>query len=688
MRKSCVVILAVLSILVAASGAYASEIKRGTFSIEITDNEIISILEGDRQLAEITKIGLEDFDPKVNMQFGFFDFDKKNSVKKTVAFSKSGEEVLLETSDGAKGKMLFENAPDGALRVKMTFDDTGKEGGMLLIFSAADSDRFWGFGEQYSYMDFRGVDVPIWVQEQGVGREEKPRAPYMGKLTNSYFPMPYFMDPEKGMGFLLENSEYSRFNICPGGKPFWMMEVWDNRETSFLIFPGPTAKDVVRQLTAVVGRPQKVPPDWTMNGVWLAGQGGTEVVKARLDKALAADIPVTAVWSQDWLGARHFGSGNFGVKYKWSHDDEWYPGLEKFIKEYSEKGVRFLGYFNPFIVPDYEHYDEMAKKGLLIKDKNGDPYLFQIITFKGSLVDVTNPEAVEYFKDYARKATAMGQKGWMADFGEWLPFDSIIAEGDAREFHNKYATEWHRINREVLDEAYPDGDYAMITRSGFTGEQGVVHILWAGDQESDFDPNDGMPTVVTAGLTAGLSGLPYFTHDLAGFSGGPTTKEVFLRWTELAAFTPFMRTHDGLQKFKNHRFDSDEDTLAFFRKFAKIHTALFPYFKMLAEESAASGAPIIRHTAMVDPGWEKSYEAHKQWMLGDDLLFVPVTEEGRTEVQVYFPEGDWENLFDGEVQDGRTEATVKAEIGAPAVFVRKGSMDDVVSAIRNIYSGN
>ena len=75
-------------------------------------------------------------------------------------------------------------------------------------------------------------------------------------------------------------------------------------------------------------------------------------------------------------------------------------------------------------------------------------------------------------------------------------------------------------------------------------------------------------------LTMGLAGIPFFTHDIAGFSGGPGTKELFLRWTEMGAFTPFMRTHDGLKKFENHIFNSDEETLAFFKKFALIHKEL------------------------------------------------------------------------------------------------------------------
>ncbi len=195
--------------------------------------------------------------------------------------------------------------------------------------------------------------------------------------------------------------------------------------------------------------------------------------------------------------------------------------------------------------------------------------------------------------------------------------------------------------------------------------------MWAGDQEADWSQSDGIPTVVTAGLTIGLAGIPYFTHDIAGFSGGPSTKELFQRWTELGAFTPVMRTHDGLKKHENHNFNTDQETLEHFVLFSKIHAALLPYLKLLAQQAVDQGLPMVRHTVLIDHEWEKSFEAHKQWMLGSDILFAPVVEQGTESIDAYLPEGEWEHLLTGDTFTGRQIVNISAPVGMPDVLVMR-----------------
>lgn len=652
------------------------------------DGGAVVVSHGGRELLRWLGVDAESFAPNVSMRYAFFKFEKKDAVSRPLAFAAGSDDGFV-LKDGANdaGSVALEQTPAGHLRVVVTMNGPAPSA-VALRFACAADDRFWGFGEQYNYVDFHGRALNAWVQEQGVGRSETPSSfiPGQGSFTDSYFPMPYFLDPKKGLGFLIENMEFSRFDLCKSDAAQWRAEVWDANRVSFLVLPGPRPADVVAQLTAEVGRPDRTPPDWAFSGVWLAAQGGTKEVYDRFKSAMDAGFPVSAFWVQDWVGKRQFIPGQFGVKYRWVHDTELYPGLEKLIRKMSDRGVRFLGYFNPFVIPDFEHYEEAAQKGYLPLTPDGKPYNFQIITFPGSVLDVTNPDAVAYFKDYARHAVAMGQKGWMCDFGEWLPYDAVARGGTGRALHNAYATAWHRINREVLDEAFPDGDYIMLTRSGFTYEHKVAQIVWAADQEQNWEDADGFPTVVRAALTIGLSGVPYYSHDIAGFSGGPSTKELFMRWTELGAFTPVMRTHDGLKKKENHKFNSDPETLAHFSKIARIHAALLPYWKQLAGEAVTPGLPMIRHTVLVDPEWDAAYDAHRQWMLGNDLLFAPVIEQGADAVEVRFPAGGWVHILTGEKYSGRTIATVMAPIGTPAVFARDGRLDDIVAMTREIYA--
>jgi sulfoquinovosidase len=706
-NKTILISAAILFVLLISNPTPAAKISVGKFTIATTSSGAVSISRGGRELFRWLGVEAETFDAKVSANFAFFKFAKENEMKQTLTFSKnfarndkmmpsntapfySRDYLTLETGGREVGSVHFGRANDDSLAVY--FETTGglNPTGLKMRFACGAGDRFWGFGEQYNYLDMRGHALNVWVQEQGVGRKVVPPSipPGVGTFTDSYFPMPYFMDSKQGRGFLLDNSEYSRFDMCAANPKEWTAEVWDTNNVSFHVFPGPKPADVVAQLTAVVGRPKIAPPDWAFGGVWLAAQGGTAEVRKRFDTAMADGIPVSAFWVQDWVGKRQFVAGNWGVKYRWVNDEELYPGLDKLIADMNAKGVRFLGYFNNFVIPDFEHYKTGAAKGYIVKNQKGEPYTFQIITFPGGVLDVFNPSAVMWFQSYARKAVAMGQSGWMCDFGEWMPYDSVAgADGQfsGRSKHNLYATEWHRINRQVLEDAHPDGDFVLLTRSGFTGEQKVAQIVWAADQEQDWKDEDGLPTVIRAALTIGLSGVPYYSHDIAGFSGGPSTRELFMRWTELGAFTPVMRTHDGLKKKQNHKFDTDAETLAHFKKFALIHAALLPYFKRLALDAVSGGLPMIRHTVLVDPDWSKSLDADWQWMIGDDLLVAPVVKQGAGSVTVYFPRGDWQQLLTVERYKGRTVAVVKAPLGTPAVFVRAGRMPDVVKAVRKIY---
>jgi alpha-glucosidase len=258
--------------------------------------------------------------------------------------------------------------------------------------------------------------------------------------------------------------------------------------------------------------------------------------------------------------------------------------------------------------------------------------------------------------------------GWMCDFGEWLPTDAVLSDGSSPVAgHQTYPNAWHDLCRTVADER-TGGDYATFSRSGWLGEQGVAQIVWIGDQEADFLPSDGLPTVVPAMINLGLTGMPFVTHDIAGFSGGPSTKELWLRWCELGAFTPIMRTHEGLKRSLNWNWDGDAETTAHFRRFARIHELLLPELLALAAEAANTSLPMLRHLTLVFPDDDASRTVADQFMLGDTLLVAPVVAEGATTKQVYLPPGTWFHVWTGDMHVGPITLEVLAPMGSPPVF--------------------
>lgn len=539
---------------------------------------------------------------------------------------------------------------------------------------------FMGFGEQYNAVDQRGEAFTLLVSEQGIGREPgRPRA-VAGDAHTTYFAMPWYLDA-RGFGVLFRTARRVDVDLGRNDPAVAWFELVGETRAEIVVFPGPRPLDVVRQLGGEVGRPLP-PPDWGFD-LWVAAQGGRDAVLARAAKLRERDVPAGAIWSQDWTGLRRNFDGGFGVQYRWEADPDFYPDLAGMIRRLHDDGFRFLAYVNPFVdqkLPN--HFPEMDARGLLARQPSGESYVAFAPNGQSSHPDLTIPESREYVKSYLRAMVRdYGIDGWMADFGEWVPLDARVADGtDGAAWHNLFPEAWQRLSREVMDELRPDGDRAVFARSGWTGVQSVSQIHWIGDQETGFAADDGLPTVVPAMLNLGLSGVPFVTHDIAGFSSStasPSTKELFLRWTELGAFTPIMRTHDGNRKQDNWRWDSDEETIAHFRRFARIHRALGPELRALAAEARETSAPMVRHLALVFPDDPVARTIDDEYLLGDGLLVAPVVEQGATTRDLYLPPGTWYDVWTGQPFDGGRRVVVDAPIGRPPVFSRDRDRTDL-----------
>jgi alpha-glucosidase len=651
----------------------------GWFTVTVNATGSFSIFRDDETLLATKSVPfLEalDFIDVVTQTFGIYHFRKWFETSTTMdtflGAGWIGETLELTYSSRwlpwLRARLRFSLYSDTTLRCRIILENFLTNRGIRMRFDCNGENHFLGFGEQYNKTDQRGEIVPVWVSEQGLGRSENPRFPWEGNLHCTYFSMPWFLDP-KGFGFLLGTSAYATFDLGSSCENEWNVEVWEKEQCAFYLFGGPEPLDVVSQLIEMTGR-SRMPPEWAFSA-WLSVQGGRNEVERVADLVLKEGIPVSAIWTQDWIGTRLSFPFLYELKYHWIPDEELYPDLEGMIRGLHDRGLRFLGYFNPFVVPRYEHFIEGALKGYLIKDHFDLPYIVLFADFFTSMVDLTNPDAVLWVQNYMADALEMGMDGWMADFGEWLPYDALLHDGTpASHYHNLYPRAWHELNLEILEAYRPDGDYVVFSRSGYTGESGVSQIVWAGDQEANWSDTDGLPTVIPAGLNLGISGVPFFTHDIAGFSGGPSTKELFFRWTELGAFTPIMRTHDGLMRGLNWNFERDEETLAHFRRYARIHEMLKGYIISCAEEYEETGHPIIRHHVLLYPDDPRSPGIDDQYFLGNDLLVAPVIERGKTTREVYLPEGSWYYIWDNSEYTGPADVTVDAPLEIIPVFSR------------------
>lgn len=565
-----------------------------------------------------------------------------------------------------------------------------------------EQSTFHGFGEQYNATNQRGESFQLLVTEQGNGRDDSGGV--SGNEHTTYFPMPYYVDA-RGFGALFDTRRRVLVDLCATDENVAWFEVVSGGRVVWRVFHGPTPVDVLRQLNDLVGRPAQ-PPLWAY-ALWVGSQGGRNVVLDEVDALEAADIPVSVMWVQDWSGVRINFDGGFGVRYVWEPretcvpEDECpeiedcsvcYPNFAEMVRELHDRGYRFLTYLNPFIVDNGDaRFTDMEQMGLLVEDPDGGTYLPLIgpnIPEINGHPDFSNPNTVDFIADLlADIVRDYDVDGWMAAFGEWVPLDAVASDGsDAVERRNTFPIDWQRATRQAMDAVRPDGDWVMFARSGFTGVQEVAQVHWAGDQETNWSVLDGLPTVVPALINLGLAGQPFVTHDIAGFArgDGPSTKELYQRWTELGAFTPIMRTHQGADKLNNWRWDRDAETIAHFRKFTFVHCALMDELVTAAADWESSGAPILRHMMLNYPEDTDTWDLNDQFMLGDALLVAPVLEEGATGRVVYFPAGDWYNVWTGNSISGPVAVDVPGPIGSPPVYALGADRDDLRSAETNL----
>lgn len=589
--------------------------------------------------------------------------------------------LTLGTASGQTARLEFALDQTGNLDVRFTPPPAPDNLDTLtsLGFACPDAERFYGLGSQSYAAEHRGWRVPMWTREQGIGKRDDPLFGLNGALEDAYAPMGWLAS-SAGYGILLGNSERSVFELCSEREDAWRLETF-SAALRFKLIARDSLKDLIAELTRHTGRIVQ-PPAWTF-APWNDSLKSEERVRALAAHLRDNDIPSSALWVEDWIGGESNTVTGYHLHYVWYADDERWPNLDGMIDDLHDDGFKFLGYFNSFVRKETPLWPEAIEGGYLIGNAQGAPYEFIDPLFKtASLVDLTNPEAVAWLRGYQLDAVARGLDGWMADYGEWLPYDAVMHDGrSGAEVHNLYPLLWQEANRANLDEARPDGDYSFFVRSGFAwtggGTSGRAPVVWAGDQNTSWDAGDGIKTVVPIGLNLGLSGVPMFTHDIGGYAsviGDPTTRELWFRWVSLGAFSPVMRTHHGTADEENWMLDRDEESTAHWKRYAVAHTRLYPYLASLTAEAVAAGTPPFRHTILEFPDDPEAPGLHYQYLLGDALLVAPVLDEGATEVRLWLPAGTWVDWWTGERREGGQWHTVPAAVEDIPVFVRQGAL--------------
>lgn len=549
---------------------------------------------------------------------------------------------------------------------------------LRLNLAASAREHIYGCGEQYTKLDLRGSLVPIWVQEPGLGRGRdlitliaEVKQGYGGNAFTTYFSQPTFVSSDNWY-FHSQGSAYAQFDFRDMDRHsllFWEVP------GELVIGSGADAPETISSLSSFLGRQRRL-PEWAYDGMWIGMQGGREITSAKLKDALDAGVKTAAIWCQDWEGIRitSFGKQLF---WDWKPDEKLYPDFRGYTEELLERGIRYLGYINPFLALEGPLYAEAKEKNYCVKNSKGEDYYVYITTFPAAMVDLTNPEAVAWIKSVIKeKMIGNGLAGWMADFGEYVPADAVLHSGaDPEIYHNRYAADWARINYEAVEEAGMEKEITYFMRAAYTGSSKYSAMNWNGDQLVNWSRDQGFATVIPGTISMGFSGIGYTHSDLGGYTTIlwlKRSKELFMRWAELSAFTQTMRTHEGNRPAKNWQFNSDGETLEHLARMTNVYTTLKPYHTALSEEYQTKGLPPVRHPYI---HYEEDPVLHKvkyQYMYGPDLLVAPVIKKGKKKWRVYLPSDRWVHLWSGK-EFGGGWVTVESPIGEPPVFYRSGT---------------
>jgi alpha-glucosidase len=555
---------------------------------------------------------------------------------------------------------------------------------LWIRFHAEPGEAIWGGGEQMSYFALNGRAFPMWTSEPGVGRDKSTALTRLmdeqgmagGDYWNTNYPQPTFLT-SRWLAVHLAESCYSALDFTDPAAH--SVEVWKS-SARFELFAAEGPRELVATLSSRFGR-QPPLPDWAIGGAIVGLKEGGRSFE-RLERFIEAGAAVSALWCEDWAGIRETSFGR-RLFWDWKRSDrsnQRYPDLPARIAALKARGIHFLAYANPYLAVDGELYVEAAAGGhFALRQDRDAPYLVDFGEFDCGVLDFTRAETRDWFAERVLGVEMLdiGIDGWMADFGEYLPTDLRLADGsDPMEAHNLWPILWAEVNAQAVASRGKTGDAVFFMRAGFSGVQAHCPLLWAGDQSVDFTPHDGIGTVITAALSAGLVGNAYSHSDCGGYTslhGNIRTGELMLRWCELAAFAPVMRSHEGNRPDDNLQYDTTPALLACFARWSRVHAHLAPYVRHLCDEAQTTGLPAQRPLFLHYPDEPALWTVQDQFLYGADLLVAPIIEEGAGERTVILPGNNaWRYVWSGtDFAPGRH--TVSAPIGQPPVFYRPNS---------------
>lgn len=507
----------------------------------------------------------------------------------------------------------------------------------------------YGMGERFTRVNQKGLSVHVEVLEKFCNQGEI-----------SYCPIPFFFT-DSGYGIWIDGLTVSDFLFQD---PIEIKVQADSmgKLPDVYLFKGEPAQ-ILSCYSELTGRPVPV-PRWSL-GPWMSANRWHTEAEVFEQVALMEryDIPNSVMVLEAWSDEATF--------YRFSEGGEWQEPMSLSAR-LLEKGISLVLWqipvfkrlsdaaYHPVLAADWGY---AVEHDLCIKKADGSPYLIpEDHWFSGSMLpDFTNPDTKKWWFEKRQYLLDAGVRGFKTDGGEFILSDDAVSfDGKTGlELRNAYALQYTKAYSEFIGK-----DRVLFSRAGYTGQQ-TRPIQWAGDQVSTWDE---LRHVLSAGLSIGLSGVPFWSFDIGGFAGPMPTPELYLRSLALSVFAPVMQWHSEpvggqfAEQFPQSRGINDrspwnmaavygeEDFIDRVRFWFRLRMNLLPYLEQQAKVSCSTGLPMMRHLILEYPEDESAAAVEDCFMLGD-ILIAPVIWPDTEVREVYLPEGMWTELFGLEVED-------------------------------------
>lgn len=506
--------------------------------------------------------------------------------------------------------------------------DPDKKAYMKEELNLSPGEYVYGLGERFGPFVKNGQSVDIWNADGGTASEQ------------AYKNIPFYMT-NKGYGVFVNDPGAVSLEVGSEKTSRVQFSVPGEVLDYFMIY-GPTPAEVLERYTALVGRPPLL-PEWSY-GLWLTTSFTTsydeKTVMSFIDGMAERNIPLS-VFHFDcfWMKAFHW------TDFIW--DAETFPDPAGLIKRIKDKGVRVCLWINPYIAQRSPLFKEGKQNGFLLKKTDGSVWQTDLWQPGMGIVDFTNPEAAAWYAEKLEALLALGVDAFKTDFGERIPTEVRWHDGgDPVKQHNWYAQLYNRTVFELLESKKGEGEACLFARSATAGGQ-KYPVHWGGDCESTFE---AMAESLRGGLSLGLCGFGYWSHDIGGFEGTPRA-DLFKRWIAFGLLSSHSRLH-GSNSYRVP-WNIDDESVEVTRRFALLKKRLMPYLHKCALDAHENGIPVMRAMFLAFPDDPACAFLDRQYMLGPDILVAPVfNPEGLAEY--YLPEGNWTHLIDGRtIRGGR-----------------------------------